>query len=75
MRVDIVHISDNDKQFGSAIDEYIKRLGSMVTVHTLKPIKYVSPQQIIAQETVLLKEKIESVTDKQEIFCCLLTHR
>ena len=58
MRVDILCISDSDKHFSSACEEYKKRLGKMCTIENVKPIKYWTPEQIIEKETNILLEKI-----------------
>jgi 23S rRNA pseudoU1915 N3-methylase RlmH len=59
MKVALHLISDSDKHFGSACDEYTKRLGNTVTVHTHKPVKHGSTTQIVEQETQLLLSKID----------------
>lgn len=51
MKIEIVSISDSDKHFASAITEYVKRLGSDVSLVDLKPVKHGSTEQIIAAET------------------------
>lgn len=51
MKIEIVSISDSDKHFASAIAEYVKRLGSDVSLVDLKPVKHGSTEQIIAAET------------------------
>jgi len=75
MRVDIVVVSDSDKQFSSAIDEYIKRMSSQVTIHTLKPVKHGSVDQIKQKESVMIVQKIKNLLAKQEWVTVLLSHR
>lgn len=58
MKVDILCISDSDKHFTSACEEYIKRLGKSCTIQNVKPIKLGTPVQIIDMETQLLIKKI-----------------
>lgn len=62
MRVEIISISDSDKHFSFAVAEYVKRLGSEVSLIDLKPIKSGAREQIITAETHLL---IDQITKKQ----------
>lgn len=59
-KIRIYSVSDSDKHFVVAIDEYLKRLGKMVELIDLKPIKNGTPQQIIAKETDLLIDKVSA---------------
>ena len=56
--IKIYIFADSHKHFSEAIGEYKKRLGKMVEVIELKPIKKGSSEQIIALETQILKEKL-----------------
>jgi 23S rRNA pseudoU1915 N3-methylase RlmH len=47
----ILHISDSDKHFTTAIDEYIKRLGKQLSFHTLKPFKDAHRELVMKKET------------------------
>ena len=58
MRVDILCISDSDKHFSSACEEYLKRLGKSCTIQNIKPHKHGTPAQIIQKETQTLLEKL-----------------
>lgn len=58
MKVDIICISDSDKHFASASEEYIKRLGKSCRIQNIKPIKHWTSKQIIEKETQLLIEKV-----------------
>lgn len=61
MNITILSISDSDKHFADAIQEYIKRLGKIVTIINLKPVKYWTNKQIIQKETELLASKLEKL--------------
>lgn len=55
----IIYIfADSHKHFRDAIFEYLKRLGKTVELRELKPIKKWTPEQIIAAETEILREKL-----------------
>ena len=58
MKIEIVSISDSDKHFASALAEYVKRLGSDVSLVDLKPVKHGTREQIIAAETQLIMDQI-----------------
>ena len=58
MKVDILCISDSNKHFSSACEEYLKRLGKSCTIHNIKPHKHGTAVQIIQKETELLIEKL-----------------
>ncbi|MDR0859757.1 MAG: 23S rRNA (pseudouridine(1915)-N(3))-methyltransferase RlmH [Candidatus Peribacteria bacterium] len=47
----ILHISDSDKHFSSAIDEYTKRLGKQLSFESLKPFKDSNRDLVIRKET------------------------
>ncbi len=64
MNIRIIALSDSDKHFSTAIAEYSKRLGKSVELVDLKPVKNGTNQQIIAKETELIKDKIQ--TDKNK---------
>ncbi len=64
MNIRIVAITDSDKHFSTAIAEYLKRLGKTVELVDLKPVKHGTHQQIIAKETELIKERIQTDTSK-----------
>ncbi len=49
--IKILCISDSDKHFDFAIQEYKKRLGKRIEIRNLKPSKNGSSQQIISQDT------------------------
>jgi len=51
MKFTLLVISDSDKHFTSACDEYVKRLGKDLTIKTVKPIKWDSQAQIILKDT------------------------
>jgi 23S rRNA pseudoU1915 N3-methylase RlmH len=58
MKIKVICISDSDKHFSSAIDEYCKRLGKDVEILSIKPEKNGSRDQIIKKETEKIIEKI-----------------
>jgi 23S rRNA (pseudouridine1915-N3)-methyltransferase len=55
----ILNISDSDKHFSSAIDEYVKRLGKQLSFDTLKPFKDSNRDLIIKKETESIITSIE----------------
>jgi 23S rRNA pseudoU1915 N3-methylase RlmH len=59
MNYSILHISDSDKHWTEAINEYIKRLGKSVNIDTVKPVKNWTQSQIIEKETNIILEKLE----------------
>ena len=59
MKVTLYSISDSDKHFKIACDEYLKRLQKSVTLYDLKPIKYWTQEQIVQWETELIKKKLK----------------
>ncbi|MEI7478430.1 MAG: 23S rRNA (pseudouridine(1915)-N(3))-methyltransferase RlmH [bacterium] len=59
MKVNIIAISDSDKHFDSAIQEYLKRLGKDCSITTIKPEKNGTRDQIIHKETTKILEKIQ----------------
>jgi 23S rRNA pseudoU1915 N3-methylase RlmH len=67
MKIKVISISDSDKHFVSAIEEYCKRLGKDVDIITLKPEKNGSRDQIIAKETEKIIEKIATIKDSYTI--------
>lgn len=60
MKINIYCISDWDKHFDSAIQEYTKRLGKKVNIFKIKPHKNWNREQIIDKETDKIIEKITS---------------
>lgn len=59
MKATIVAISDNNKHFSSAIDEYCKRLGADLEIIDIKPEKNGTHEQIIQKETDKIMQYIE----------------
>jgi len=47
----ILSITDSDKHFSTAIDEYSKRLWKNVTIRNIKPTKHGTQKQIIEKDT------------------------
>jgi 23S rRNA (pseudouridine1915-N3)-methyltransferase len=47
----VLHISDSDKHFMTAIDEYTKRLGKQLSFDLLKPFKDTNHELVIKKET------------------------
>jgi 23S rRNA (pseudouridine1915-N3)-methyltransferase len=68
MKVKVISISDSDKHFSSAIQEYCKRLGRDVEIIDLKPEKNGSREQIVTKET----EKIISQLQGKDAHVILL---
>ena len=63
MKIKILCVSDSDKHFASAIDEYLKRMGKDVEIITLKPEKNWTREQIIAKETDTVISKLAKDTN------------
>lgn len=61
----ILAISDSDKHFKTAIDEYNKRLGNKLKIHDLKPFKWDNQKLVIQKDTEhmlsILEKKYSSV--------------
>lgn len=55
----ILHISDSDKHFSSAIEEYMKRLWKSVILDVIKPFKDDNKELVIKKETQKLIERIK----------------
>lgn len=63
MKVKIVCISDSDKHFSSAIDEYLKRMNKEIEIITIKPEKHGTRDQIIAKETDKIIDRLSKNDD------------
>jgi hypothetical protein len=59
MKRTIYSISDSDKHFASAIDEYLKRLGRDTQIFDLKPSKKSSPAECITYDTNMIIDKLK----------------
>jgi len=57
--IQIYIFADSHKHFSDSILEYKKRLGKMVEIIQLKPVKKGTPEQIIVAETKILQEKLD----------------
>jgi 23S rRNA (pseudouridine1915-N3)-methyltransferase len=57
----ILSISDSDKHFDSAIQEYIKRMWKTLTIKNIKPTKHGTQKQSIQKDTA----QIISVLERQ----------
>lgn len=70
--ITILCISDSDKHFALACEEYIKRLGKNVNIINLKPSKKDTASEIIKQDTQSIISKINSgiAKDNQIILLC-----
>jgi 23S rRNA (pseudouridine1915-N3)-methyltransferase len=55
--ITILSISDSDKHFNTAIDEYLKRMGKWVTIINLKPSKHGNRDQVIQADTQLILDR------------------
>ncbi len=55
----ILAISDSDKHFKTAIDEYSKRLGNWLKIHDLKPFKDSNTKLVIQKDTETIKNTLE----------------
>lgn len=56
--ISIIRISDGEKHFSEATNEYLKRLSHNVELYTIKPIKHTEIPYIKREETKKLIEKI-----------------
>lgn len=63
MKIKVLCISDSDKHFSSAIDEYLKRMGKDIEIVALKPEKNGTREQIIVKETGTIIAKLSKNTD------------
>lgn len=61
MKIKIISVSDSDKHFQSAIEEYTKRLWKTIEIITVKPEKNWNNEQIISKETDKIIEKISKI--------------
>lgn len=59
MKFTILTISDSDKHFSSACDEYIKRLWKDLTIKTIKPNKWDSQAHTIQKDTDTIIQILE----------------
>lgn len=57
--IKIYLFSDTHKHFAQAIEEYEKRLGKEIEIIKLKPSKRKEEKEIILEETLILKEKLQ----------------
>lgn len=57
----IIIFSDTYKHFEQSISEYEKRLGKDIEIIKLKPSKRKTQNEIISEETLILKEKLEKI--------------
>jgi len=59
MKFTILTISDSDKHFSSACDEYSKRLGKDLTIKIVKPSKWDSQTHTIQKDTDTIVQILE----------------
>jgi 23S rRNA pseudoU1915 N3-methylase RlmH len=59
MKCTILTISDSDKHFSSACDEYVKRLGKDLTIKIVKPSKGDSQAHTIQKDTDTIVQILE----------------
>ena len=60
--VAILSISDSDKHFESAIQEYEKRLGRLIKIQNIKPFRATNNKIVIKRDT----ENIISIVQKKQ---------
>lgn len=58
--IKIYIFADSHKHFSEAVSEYKKRLSKQVEIIELKPVKKWTSEQIVAAETKILQEKLDS---------------
>ncbi len=66
MNITLIHISDSDKHFADANQEYTKRMWTSCTIITIKPVKHGTRDQIIMKETELVIKKLETRNKKNK---------
>lgn len=69
MKLKIIAVSDSDKHFSTAIQEYIKRMWKKLSIEHIRPVKYGNVQKIIEKETDTIVQKLQ----KQSWYIVLLT--
>lgn len=67
MKIKIISVSDSDKHFKTAVEEYCKRLWKDVEIIDIKPEKNGSREQIITKETEKIIEKLTNLKDNYTI--------
>ena len=60
----LLSISDSDKHFASAVQEYTKRMWKGLVILDIKPVKYGERWDIIKKETNLLISKLQKLKKK-----------
>ena len=66
-------ISDGDKHFAHAIDEYSKRLGKMIQIINHKPTKKDTVVQIIQEDTNYIIDKLKNTKSTRDRVVVLLS--
>ena len=59
MRCKILSISDSDKHFASACAEYEKRMGKLVGISSVAPVRHGTQDQIIEKETEVIRKLLD----------------
>jgi len=67
----LLNISDSDKHFDTAIQEYIKRLWKKVKICNIKPVKHWGQKTIVAKETAIIKKHIDTYHNCYKILLSL----
>lgn len=67
MKIKIISVSDSDKHFKTAVEEYCKRLWKDVEIIDIKPEKNGSREQIITKETEKIIDKLTNLKDNYTI--------
>jgi 23S rRNA (pseudouridine1915-N3)-methyltransferase len=62
MKIKIIAVSDSDKHFWEAIQEYIKRMWRNLTIENIKPVKHGTVKQIITKETDTIIAKLKKLS-------------
>lgn len=69
----ILTVTDSDKHFAPPIDEYLKRLGKKIQIHTIKPQKHGQQDHIRQQETERIHDALARITKKEQVPVILLS--
>jgi 23S rRNA (pseudouridine1915-N3)-methyltransferase len=62
--ITLLSVSDGHKHFGTAIDEYTKRIQKFVTIKYIKPISHTNSEYIRVKETLSIIETLKKIKGK-----------
>lgn len=67
MKIHILCVSDSDKHFAEAIQEYEKRLGKHITITNVRPYRAGTPVQIVHHDTQKVLQYLENNKDRYTV--------